>query len=128
MDAIIEVCSRTHEIFTVNPFWIFVSINSLLARKEKIKSRRHEVKTLRGRDSRVIGLKLAGSSLVPFFCTRMGQIFFHSDGTIIATIIIFLNLILTYKLNIQIQISLMIGNLHSADLITGISSIKKINE
>ena len=30
-----------------------------------------------------------------------------------------------YKLNIQIQISLVIGNLYSADLITGISSIKK---
>ena len=40
-------------------------------------------------------------------------------------IIIFLNFILIYKLNIQIQISLVIGNLYSADLITGISSIKK---
>ena len=45
MDAIIEVCSRTPEIFGVNPFWIFVSINSSLARKESIESRRHEVKT-----------------------------------------------------------------------------------
>ena len=32
-----------------------------------------------------------------------------------------------YKLNIQIQISLVIGNLYSADLITGISSIKNNN-
>ena len=40
----------------------------------------------------------------------------------------FLNFILIYKLNIQIQISLVIGNLYSADLITGISSIKKMNE
>ena len=40
----------------------------------------------------------------------------------------FLNLILIYKLNMQIQISLIIGNLYSADLITGISSMKKMNE
>ena len=40
----------------------------------------------------------------------------------------FLNFILIYKLNIKIQISLGIGNLYSADLITGISSIKKMNE
>ena len=40
----------------------------------------------------------------------------------------FLNFILIYKLNIQIQISLIIGTLYSADLITGISSIKKLNE
>ena len=32
------------------------------------------------------------------------------------------------KLSIQIQISLMIGDLHSAGLITGISSENKINE
>ena len=38
---------------------------------------------------------------------------------------LFLNFILIYKLNIQIQISLIIGNLYSADLITGISSMKK---
>ena len=81
MDAIIEVCSRTPEIFGVNAFWIFFSINSFLARKEQIESRRHEVKTLRGTDSRVIGLKLAGSSLVPFLCTRTVQAFFHPDGT-----------------------------------------------
>ena len=37
----------------------------------------------------------------------------------------FLNFILIYKLNIQIQISLVIGNLYSADPISGISSIKK---
>ena len=41
------------------------------------------------------------------------------------TTFFFLNFILIYKLNIQIQISLVIGNLYSADLITGISSIKK---
>ena len=35
------------------------------------------------------------------------------------------NFILIYKLNIKRQISLIIGNLFSADLITGISSIKK---
>ena len=40
-------------------------------------------------------------------------------------IVFFLNFILIYKLNIRIQISLVIGNLYSADLITGISSIKK---
>ena len=81
MDAIIEVCSRTPEIFVVNPFWISVSMNSFLARKEKIESRRHEVRTLRGTDSRVIGLKLAGSLLMPFLCIRTVQAFFHSDGT-----------------------------------------------
>ena len=37
----------------------------------------------------------------------------------------FKSLILIYQLNIQIQIFLIIGNLYSADLITGISSIKK---
>ena len=37
----------------------------------------------------------------------------------------FLYFILIYKLNIQIQISLLIGNLYSAGLITGISSVKK---
>ena len=40
-------------------------------------------------------------------------------------VIIFLNLILIFKLNTQIQISLMIGNLYSAGLITGISSVKE---
>ena len=45
-----------------------------------------------------------------------------------AIIIFFKTSILIYKLNIQIQISLVIGNLYSADLITGISSIKKMNE
>ena len=44
---------------------------------------------------------------------------------IIIIIIFFLNFILIYKLNIQIQISLIIGNLYSADLIIGISSLKK---
>ena len=44
------------------------------------------------------------------------------------TIYFFLNFILIYKLNIQIQISLVIGKLYSADLITGISIIKKTNE
>ena len=43
----------------------------------------------------------------------------------ISFFLFFLNFILIYKLNIQIQISLVIGNLYSADLITGISSIKK---
>ena len=43
-------------------------------------------------------------------------------------IFFFLNFILIYKLNIQMQTSLMIGNLYSADLITGISSTKKMNE
>ena len=81
MDATIEVCSKTPEIFRVNSFWNSVSKNSFLARKEKIESRRHEVKTLRGIDSRVIGLTLAGSSLVPFLCTRTVQAFFNSHGT-----------------------------------------------
>ena len=39
-------------------------------------------------------------------------------------ITIFENLILIYKLSIQMQISLMIGNLYSADLITCVSSEK----
>ena len=37
---------------------------------------------------------------------------------------ILFNFILIYKLNIQIQISLMMGNLYLAGLITGISSGK----
>ena len=36
----------------------------------------------------------------------------------------FQNFLLIYKLNIPIQISLIIGYLYSVDLITGISSIK----
>ncbi len=39
------------------------------------------MKTLSGIDSRVIGLKLAGSSVPPFLCINMVQAFFHSDGT-----------------------------------------------
>ena len=39
--------------------------------------------------------------------------------------IFFLNFILIYKLNIQIQVSLIIGNLYSDNIVTGISSIKK---
>ena len=81
MHAIIEVCSRTPEIFGVNPFWIYISINLFLPRKEKIESRRHEVKTIRVTDSRVIGLRFAGSSPVPFLGNRTVQDFFHSDGT-----------------------------------------------
>ena len=38
--------------------------------------------------------------------------------------IFFPNFILIYKQNIQIQISLIVDNLYSADLITGISSLK----
>ena len=40
----------------------------------------------------------------------------------IIAIVFFKNFILIYLLNIQIQVSLIIGNLYSADLITGISS------
>ena len=39
----------------------------------------------------------------------------------------FLNFILVYELNIQIQIYMVIGNLYSAGLITGISS-EKMND
>ena len=39
-----------------------------------------------------------------------------------------LHFTLICKLNMQIQISLIIGNLYSADPVTGISSIRKINE
>ena len=56
-------------------------MNLFLLRKEKIESSRHEVKTLRGTESSVIGRKFAGSSLVPFLCTRTVQAFFHSEGT-----------------------------------------------
>ena len=50
------------------------------------------------------------------------------SSSALVIIYFFLNFILIYKLNIQIQISLVIGNLYSADLITGISSITKMNE
>ena len=38
--------------------------------------------------------------------------------------LIFLNFILMYRLNIQIQVSLILGGLYSVGLITGISSGK----
>ena len=56
-------------------------MNLFLLRKENIESRRHEVKTLRGTASRVIGRKFAGSWLIPFLCTRTVQAFFQSDST-----------------------------------------------
>ena len=42
------------------------------------------------------------------------------------TMVFFLNFILMYKLKVQIQISLIIGHLYSANLITGISSMEEI--
>ena len=45
----------------------------------------------------------------------------------IATMINFLNFILMDKLNIQIQISLMMGDLYSAGLVTGIL-VERMNE
>ena len=56
-------------------------MNLLFSRKEKIQSRRHEVKTFSGTGSRVIGPKFAGSSLEPFLCTKIVHAVFHSVGT-----------------------------------------------
>ena len=64
--TIIEAYSRTPAIFGVKPFWISASIKSLCSREEKIESRSQEVNTSRGTDYTVMGLKLAGSSLLPF--------------------------------------------------------------
>ena len=49
-------------------------------KKKKMESRRQRVKILIGTDSRVIGLKLAGSSLFPFLCIGTVQALFHSSG------------------------------------------------
>ena len=66
---------------------------------------------------RVIGLKFEGSEGSSFLCTRTVHAFFHASGTISLPDENVLNLFI-YKLNIQIQISLMIGNLYLAGLIT----------
>ena len=50
----------------------------------------------------------------------------NSNNLLLLLFSSFINFILIYKLNIHIQISLIIGNLYSAGLITAISSIKKI--
>ena len=39
---------------------------TIFSRKENIVSRRHEVNIFKGTDCKVIGLKLAGSSWLPF--------------------------------------------------------------
>ena len=43
--AIIEICSRTLAILGVKPFWISASLTPFCVRKEKIESRKQEVKT-----------------------------------------------------------------------------------
>ena len=68
----------------------------------------------------VVGVALSCRLQLLIFCGVYSPSLFHNY--------FFLNFILIYKLNIQIQISLVIGNLYLADLITGISSIKKMNE
>ena len=64
MDAIIEVCSRTPEISGVNSFWIFVSINSFLARKERIESRKHDDNN-NNSNKTTLFLKLLGLAINP---------------------------------------------------------------
>ena len=60
------VCSKVPEIFEVKPFCISCSMRPLTLRKLNRLSRRHDVKIFKGTGSRVIGLKFAGSSLLPF--------------------------------------------------------------
>ena len=60
-----------------------------------------------------LNLKAAGKST-----------YFHRAIMIIIMVFFSKNFILIYKLNIQIQISLIIGNLYSADLITGIPVLR----
>ena len=55
-----KVCSNVPETPLAKPFWICCSMKPFWERQEKIESRRQDVKTLSGTDSRVIGLKLAG--------------------------------------------------------------------
>ena len=58
------------------------------------------------------------SNVLWYFAINIVLTKVHNDNNF------FLNFILIYKINKQIQISLIIGNLYLADLITGISSIK----
>ena len=74
------MCSRTPVILGVKAFWISASIISFSLRNENMESRRQDVKAFKGTDSRVISLKLAGSSLLPLLCTKIVQAVFHSAG------------------------------------------------
>ena len=47
-----------------------------------MESRRHEVNIFKGTNSSVIGLKLAGSSVLPFLWTKIVQAFLHSCGIV----------------------------------------------
>ena len=48
----------------------------------KTELRRQEVKIFKGTDSKVIGLKLEGSSVVSLLWINIVDAFFHSDGTL----------------------------------------------
>ena len=77
MCLVYNICHhRTPTIFKVEHFWISASITSFCLRKEKTESRRQEVKTFRGTNSRVVGLKL-GSSLLSVLSTKTVQTFFQ---------------------------------------------------
>ena len=45
-----------------------------------MESRKQEVNIFKGTVSKVMGLKFAGSSLLPFLWTKIVQAFFHSCG------------------------------------------------
>ena len=64
-----------------NTFLNFMFNIVIMARKLKMALRKHEVKTFKGTDCRVIGRKLAGSLTFPFLWMRIVQAFFHSLGT-----------------------------------------------
>ena len=51
------VCSRVPDKPGVKPFWMLCSIRLFADRKENIALQRHDVNTLKGIDSRVIGQK-----------------------------------------------------------------------
>ena len=60
------MCSNVPDTFEVKPFWIWCSMKPLCFRKVKRESRRQEVNIFKGTDSKVIGLKFDGSSVLSF--------------------------------------------------------------
>ena len=64
--AICAVCSIVPDRFGVKPFCMLCSIKLLAERKEYIALRRHDVNTLSGIESSVIGRKFEGILVLPF--------------------------------------------------------------
>ena len=67
LESSCDALHRNHFYYNINHFWISASLKSFCVRNEKIEPRRHDIKTLKVTDSKVICLKLARSSLLPFY-------------------------------------------------------------